>query len=435
MLSWESLHSEAVGGIAVHVTELAAALRLRGHEVHVFTRWMHDQRFYERIGGVHYHRCPYPAAGDFVDDVNNMCRAFVERVYIVEDMIGHFDLIHAHDWLAANAMIWIKQGRHHPCVLTIHSSEYARCGNAFPSGRSTRIREQERAGTYWADKVICVSHSTKSEMMWMYEVPEWKIHVVYNGVAVERFNMDVDIGTARRRYDVGPMDPTILFCGRIEWQKGPDLLVEAIPRILHHHANAKFLFVGGGGMRPGLERRAWDIGAGHAVRWAGFRNGTDIVELYKLCDGVCVPSRNEPFGIVILEAWSAGKPVVATDCGGPREIVRHEYNGLSVSPNPDSIAWGLGALFSDFERARWMGDNGRREVDGRFAWVNIAQRTAEVYESVVPQAARSHRPPGAQIGERDLLPRLETAVRKQRVRKERSGSAGLEPPHRERARR
>lgn len=389
MLSWETLHSIAVGGVAAHVSELAAALERRGHEVHVFTRMAPGQRYHDWIDGIHYHRCPYLSHPDFVDDINNMCRAFVERVYVVEDMTGDFDIIHAHDWLAANAMIWIKQGRARKGVLTIHSTEYARCGNAFPGGRSIRVRDQERAGTYWADKVICVSNATKKEIMWMYEVPESKTVVVYNGVSTGRFNVEVDVGNARRGYDIGPVDPTVLFCGRLEWQKGPDLLIEAIPAVLSRYADAKFVFAGDGGMRHDLERRAWQVGAGHAVRFLGYRNGHEVVNLFKISDGVCVPSRNEPFGIVILEAWSAGKPVVATDKGGPAEYVQHEYNGLKIAPHPDSIAWGVGTLLSDFERARWMGENGRREVGQHFTWDVIAARTSGAYRHLRDGASHS----------------------------------------------
>jgi glycosyltransferase involved in cell wall biosynthesis len=208
--------------------------------------------------------------------------------------------------------------------------------------------------------------------------------------------VDVDVGAVRKDYDIGPMDPTILFCGRLEWQKGPDLMMEAIPSVLRHFPNAKFVFAGDGGMRQDLERRAWQIGAGHACRFLGYRNGGEIVGLFKLSDGVCVPSRNEPFGIVILEAWSAGKPVVATDSGGPAEFVRHEFDGLRISPNPDSIAWGMGTLFADFDRARWMGENGRREVLERFTWNVIAGQTLDVYgivpfERVIPHPARRAR--------------------------------------------
>ncbi|HET6348124.1 MAG TPA: glycosyltransferase family 4 protein, partial [Candidatus Krumholzibacteria bacterium] len=359
MLSWETLHSPCVGGVGRHVSENAAALQARGDEVHVFTRRAPDQSYYQRIGGVHYHRCPYLTLPDFVDDVNSMCRAFVERLFVVEDMTGPFDVIHAHDWLAANALIWIKQGRGRPGVLTMHSTEYARCGNTFPPGRSERIRAQERAGTYWADRVICVSGAVRRELAWMYEVPEWKTDVIPNGVHARRFQRPIDVAAVRRSYDVGPMDPMIVFSGRMEWQKGPDLLLEAFPAVLGRHARAKLLYVGDGSMRAGLEQRARNLGIAHAVRFLGRRDEDAIAALYQCADGVCVPSRNEPFGIVILEAWSAGTPVIVTNQGGSGDIVRHEHDGLHVSPSPDSIAWGILALFADFERARSMGIAGR----------------------------------------------------------------------------
>jgi glycogen synthase len=402
MLSWESLHSVAAGGVAQHVTELSAALQRAGHEVHVFTRMGPAQFHYERIHGVHYHRCPYPPGADFVDDVNSMCRIFVDRVFAVEDMLGPFDIVHAHDWLASNAMIWIKQGRQRLGFMTIHSTEYGRCGNMFVNGRSHRIRHQERAGTYWADQLIAVSAATRTELCWMYEVPESKVAVVYNGVSPHRFDIEVDAGEAKKEYAIGPLDPTVLFCGRLTAQKGPDILLEAIPSLLNYYPSTKFVFVGDGEMRGPMERRAAQLGISHALRFLGYRQGDELVRIFKLCDAVVVPSRNEPFGIVVLEAWSARKPVVVTQVGGPNEYVWHDVNGLKIFPRPDSVAWGLGTLFTDFERARWMGDNGRHAVEARFTWDHIAQETLEVYRTAAmlpgaPAAASAAAPePGTE---------------------------------------
>src|SRR5215469_542701 len=180
MLSWESLHSICVGGVGVHVTELAAALERKGHEVHVFTRMVRGQSEYARIDGVHYHRCPFDLNPNFIDEVNNMCRSFVHHVFSTENYMGAgFDIVHAHDWLASNAMIWIKQGRGRRTVLTMHSTEYGRCGNCFWNGQSARIRDQERAATYWSDRIITVSNHLRGEVMWMYEVPDWKATTIY----------------------------------------------------------------------------------------------------------------------------------------------------------------------------------------------------------------------------------------------------------------
>jgi glycosyltransferase involved in cell wall biosynthesis len=379
MLSWESLHSIAVGGVGVHVTELAAALERKGHEVHVFTRMGQGQPEYERIDGVHYHRCPFPLSRNFVDEVNNMCGAFVHYLFRTEDLIGPFDVVHAHDWLAANALIWSKQGRNRKGVYTIHSTEYGRSGNCFGNGQSARIREQERAGAYWAGRVIAVSNALKHEVQWMYNVPDWKVSVVYNGVQVHKFDGWVDPGEVKRGYGIGPVDPTVLFSGRMVHQKGPDLLVESIPFILKFHPGAKFVFAGDGEMRPAVERRAHELGVAHATRFVGFQRDGALTNLYKACDVLCVPSRNEPFGIVLLEAWSAGKPVVSTRNGGPNEFVWHEVNGLKIHADPNSIAWGLGTLFTNFEWARWMGRNGRIAAETSFSWESVADQVADVY--------------------------------------------------------
>jgi len=379
MLSWESLHSISVGGVSAVVTETAAAIERKGHEVHVFTRMSNGQPTYERIDGVHYHRCPFRLQHNFVDEINDMCRSFVHHLFQTENYVGRFDIVHAHDWLASNAAVWIKQGRGRKMVLSIHSTEYGRCGNNFWGGPSARIRDHERHGTYCAERIITVSQALKNEIMWMYNVPDWKASVVYNGINYRHFDGWINPGEVKARYGIGPMDPTALFVGRMAYQKGPDLLVEAIPMILHYYPQAKFIFVGDGELRGSVEHRAWSRGVYHATRFLGYRSGQELTNIYKACDVVCVPSRNEPFGIVILEAWSAGKPVVVSCNGGPSEFVWHGVDGLKIYDYPESIAWGIGNTFRDFEHARWMGRNGRYAVEHAFSWNSIADQILNVY--------------------------------------------------------
>jgi glycosyltransferase involved in cell wall biosynthesis len=424
MFSWESLHSIAVGGVAVHVTELAAALERKGHELHVFTRMAHGRPQYEVVHGVHYHRCPMQLNPNFVDEVNGMCQSFAHHFAGVEDLVGTFDVVHAHDWLAANAMIWVKQGRGRRGVLTMHSTEYGRAGNLFHDGQAARERDQERAGTYWADRVIAVSHATKNELMWIYQLPESKISVVYNGVSMHRFAGQIDQGAVKRHYGIGPLEPTVLFCGRLVQQKGPDLLLEAIPSVLNYYPNAKFVFAGDGNLRHSLVQRARRLHIEHAARFLGHRDGEELVQLFKMADTLCVPSRNEPFGIVVLEAWSAGKPVVATMNGGPNEYVRHEVDGLKIYANPESVAWGLGTLFADWTAARKMGEEGRKSVEASFTWDVIADQTLDVYYKLpgmvrpdVPAAALSEQTAAEVSG--DDKPKVTVKIR--RPRRGRSG--------------
>lgn len=382
LLSCESLHSIAVGGVAVHVTELAAALDRRGHEIHVFTRQGQSQPGYDFIDGVHYHRCPFALSTNFVDEVNNMCRAFVDAVLAVENTVGSFDVVHAHDWLASNAAVWVKEGRGRRAVLTMHSTEYGRNGNRFLGGQAVRVQEHERHGTYCADRVITVSNQLKAETRWLYELPDWKVRTIYNGVSTPQFDYAVDAGEVKRRYAMGPLDPMILFVGRMVVQKGPDILVRTVPSILRHYPHAKFVFVGDGHMKEDVCRIGHQLGVAHAMRVLGVVRGRELINLFKACDVVAVPSRNEPFGIVILEGWSAHKPVVSTKRGGPAEFVWHEVNGLHVDDTPESVAWGLGTLIADHDRCRWMGRNGRATVDAAFSWDSIAEQTELVYRSV-----------------------------------------------------
>ncbi|MFM7150586.1 MAG: glycosyltransferase family 4 protein, partial [Gemmataceae bacterium] len=320
LFSWESLHSIPVGGVGVHVTELAAALERRGHEVHVFTRQGAGQPHYDNIHGVHYHRCSFALNPSFVDEINNMCRSFVQAFFGVEDHLGRFDIVHAHDWLASNAAIWIKQGRGHRSVVTLHSTEYGRNGNCHFAGQAARVADHERHATFCADKVITVSGQLRDEINWLYQVPHHKTHVVYNGVNANTFDYWVDAGEVKRKYQMGPLDPMVLFVGRMVVQKGPDILLQTLPHVLRYHPNVKYVFAGDGHMRHDIHATAHRMGVAHAVRMLGETRGRALHDLYKACDIVAVPSRNEPFGIVILEGWSAHKPVVSTKRGGPAEF-------------------------------------------------------------------------------------------------------------------
>ncbi len=286
LFSWETLLSIPVGGIAVHVTELAAGLQRRGHEVHVFTRQGDDQPNYDCIDGIHYHRCTFELNRNLVDEVNNMCRSFVASFFGVEDYVGHFDIVHAHDWMASNAVVWIKEGRGHKAIVTIHSTEYGRNGNAFFGGNAPRVQEHERHATYCADRVITVSHRLKDEVNWLYEVPNEKIRMIYNGVNSGAFDYCVDAGEVKQKYAIGPLDPMVLFAGRMVVQKGPDILVRAIPGILQYYPNAKFAFAGEGHMKDDVCRIGHELGVAHALRILGLKGGRELHDLFKACDVV-----------------------------------------------------------------------------------------------------------------------------------------------------
>lgn len=382
--AWESLHTVSVGGIAPHVSELAAGLQRRGNELHVFTRAMDEHGGHEIVDGVHLHKCPIYTDSDLPTECNNMCNSFVHFVRETEAHMNYeFDIIHCHDWLAAKALVQMKQaGRR--CILTMHSTEYGRNGNKHSDAEiSGRIRAIEQEGCDYADRVICVSGRLCDEVKSFG--CDHKLRMVYNGVQLHHFEGLIDAAYFKGQYGIMPLQPMILFCGRMNVQKGPDILLNAVPGILGNRGDAVVVFVGEGPMKEQLEGRAHEMGIGHAVRFVGKKAGDELRKFYKCCDVVVVPSRNEPFGIVVLEGWACAKPVVvtSTDGCGPGEFVRHEDDGFHVYPEPDSVAWGINQVMNDFERSRQMGLRGRQRCADEFNWDKIAWHTENVYYDVM----------------------------------------------------
>jgi len=380
VFSWESLHSINVGGLGVHTTELAAGLERRGNDVHVFTRRGPEQSHYDWIDGVHYHRVDHGVSENFVECMDWMCEAMAHRFHEVTSMIGKFELVHAHDWLTGNVLKYIYDGFGTPGILTMHSTEYGRAGNVFHDGFARWIRDTEAAACRHAKAIIAVSGFLADEIRRIYDVPHWKIHVVPNGVAYDVFNGYLDPGPVKARYGIAPLDPTIFAAGRMVAQKGMDLLVEAIPMVLAGFPSAKFIIAGEGPHKEAVVNRANELGVGHAIRFMGNLSRGEYSELLRSIDIVALPSRNEPFGIVALEAWAAGKPVVATTAGGPREFVWHDVNGFLVDANAGGLAHGIGSLLADHDHCRALGRNGRVAVEDTFNWNTVAGYTEGVYQ-------------------------------------------------------
>eukprot|EP00929_Paragymnodinium_shiwhaense_P042984 TRINITY_DN22156_c0_g4_i1.p1 TRINITY_DN22156_c0_g4~~TRINITY_DN22156_c0_g4_i1.p1 ORF type:complete len:2062 (-),score=644.88 TRINITY_DN22156_c0_g4_i1:444-6629(-) len=381
MLSWETLHTIAVGGVAPHVTELSAALHGAGHEVHIFTR-AQGSAMDHTILGVHYHEVNYDCHGCLVQDAKNMCGAFVYALNGHESVWGAFDLVHGHDWLVGPAIQQLK-GQGKRCCFTMHSTEGGRNGDMGKGHPG--VKEIERCACGSADKLIAVSGVLKDECQSACGADGGKMKVIYNGIhAGALVNMEwEDEWTGNTKQDKGwsPMDPMFLFVGRHTAQKGCDILIEAIPSILQCRGDAKFVIVGDGFMKGANEARAHQLGVAHACCFTGsLKSGSaHLKALFKSCDAVVIPSRNEPFGIVVLEAWACGKPVVATTSGGPRDFVKPGEDGFLVDPSAGSVAWGCCKILESFEHTRWMGRHAQEKAIREFSWEHIAHETEEVY--------------------------------------------------------
>jgi len=152
--------------------------------------------------------------------------------------------------------------------------------------------------------------------------------------------------------------------------------------VLKNMDDVKFLFAGRGTMGRYLKRRVRKLGISRAVRFLGWIPYRRYVDLLNTCDIVCIPSRNEPFGIVLLEAWATGRPVVATDVGGLGENIKNLVNGIKARPHPKSIARGINYLLNHPKVMARVGARGKEKVK-RFNWASTIKKLLRTYHKVL----------------------------------------------------
>jgi len=368
---WESLYAERVGGLAPAATHLAETLA-KAHEVHFFTRGgIPDQT----INNVSYHYCQ-PQGNNIVEYCNSMSLSMVEQFKKAE-RDQKFDYLHFNDWHPVQAL-HLLQDRN--TILTYHSTEYGRSGNHFGDWWEFKeISGKEWYGGLIAKQVTAVSGSLKNEVMQLYNVPDWKCEVVPNGIVPRQYYAKVDATEVKRSYGIDPSDMLILFIGRLAYQKGPDLLIGAIKTVCQNHRDAKLIVAGEGDMRQVLEEKSQDL----PVNFVGYIPDTEYIRLLNACDLVVIPSRNEPFGLVLLEAWSAKKGIVASNVGGLSENIDALIDGVKVEPHQEELAGGIDDILSKPSLAVAFGKRGRKKIDRQFRWDPIGKKMIDTYARVV----------------------------------------------------
>ncbi|MDO9034170.1 MAG: glycosyltransferase family 4 protein [Methanoregula sp.] len=369
---WESMYAERVGGLANAATNLAETLVKQQHEVHFFTRGtMPDQT----VNGVCYHYCQ-PEGENIVKYCDSMSKAMVDQ-FRKYDIPHRFDFLHFHDWHVVQALHFLQDRN---TILTYHSTEYGRYGNQYGDWWEFKeISGKEWYGGLIAKRVTAVSATLKNELMMLYNIPDEKCDVIPNGVVPREYRSNIDPGEVKRAYGIHPYAPMILFVGRLVYQKGPDLFIEAIRKVCQHRWDAKVIVAGDGGMRQLLQERSKDL----PVNFVGYIPDSEYIRILNAADIVVIPSRNEPFGLVLLEAWSAEKCVVASNVGGLSENIESFVNGIKVDVNPESIAWGINTMIDEPWNAEALGKRGRKKVDRLFLWGPIVKDLVETYARTV----------------------------------------------------
>jgi len=286
---------------------------------------------------------------------------------------GDFDLVHAHDWMTYPAGIAVADMTGKPLVVHVHSTEFDRSGVHV----NQRIYDIERAGMTRAQRVICVSHFTRSIVLQHYGVDPRKVDVVYNAVE--------ENGTPESR-TLPPIthdEKIVLFLGRITMQKGPEYFLAAAKRVLEVMGNVRFIMAGSGDMTRRMIELAHQTGIGHKVLFTGFLRGDDVRRVFRMADLYVMPSVSEPFGIAPLEALANDVPVLISKQSGVSEILSH---ALKVDFwDVDEMANKIIAVLRHPPLQATLRDHGSIEVR-RLSWVDSARSCLKVYETAVSPA-------------------------------------------------
>jgi len=389
MLTWE-FPPRIIGGISPHVYYLSKNLAKEGVKVYVVTCDFPGAPDHEVMDGVEVFRIdsyknPSP---DFASWVYLMNMNMQKEAAAIVKNLGGVDIFHAHDWLVANAGIGLKHVFRRPLLATIHSTEIGR-RNGLHSDYERMIHETEAWLTYEAWRVICCSNYMVSHVKWAFNLPEDKLVMIPNGVDAKEYEKStVDLNQFRRRFAL-PEEKIVLYVGRLVYEKGIQVLINAIPKILEK-VNAKFVIVENGYMKEPLWEKIKHMGLAHKVLFTGFVDDETLRNLQKCADVSVVPSLFEPFGIVALEAMAAKSPVVVSDTGGLSEIVEHDLTGVKVYPdNPESLAWGVTRVLLDEAYANKLRENAYRLVVEKYNWKKISRQTKSVYERVLSEYSQT----------------------------------------------
>jgi glycogen(starch) synthase len=391
MLTWE-FPPRIIGGISPHVYHLSKSLARNGVKVYVVTCDFPGAPQHEIVDGVEVFRIdsyknPSPNFATWVYLMNvNMQK---EAAALVNRLGGKVDIFHAHDWLVANAGIGLKHVFRKPLLATVHSTEIGR-RNGLHFDYERMIHETEAWLTYEAWKVICCSNYMVSHVRWAFGLPKDKLVMVPNGVNIQEYtrNENADLRQFRRKFAL-LKEKLVLYVGRLVYEKGIHVFVNAVPKILGK-VDAKFVVVGNGYMKEPLSNLVKSMGLAHKVMFTGFVDDETLKNLQRCADVSVVPSLFEPFGIVALEAMAAKSPIVVSDTGGLSEIVEHDVNGVKVYPeNPDSLAWGVTKVLLDEKYANWLRNNAYNTVLEKYDWKKISRQTKDVYQAVLKEYSKS----------------------------------------------
>ncbi|MGO4190360.1 glycogen synthase [Arthrobacter sp. YAF17] len=386
---------EIYGGAGVHVAELS---RVLAQHVDLQVRAFGAPR----EPGYHGATVTSYAVPEDLAGANAAVQTLGVDLQIVPDIAGA-DLVHSHTWYANMAGHIASLLHGIPHVLSAHSLEPLRPWKAEQLGGGYAVSSWvEKTAYEAAAAIIAVSEGMRQDILRSYpEVDPTKVKVVHNGIDVSLWNRDEGDDIVRG-LGIDPERPSVVFVGRNTRQKGVPYLLRAASQL---PADVQLVLCLGAADTPELAAETARLieelqtQRGGVILVERMLPRNELIQVLSHATAFACPSIYEPLGIVNLEAMACGAAVVASATGGIPEVVQHGETGLLVdieqvtdgtgTPlDPEKFvtefAAALTEVVSDPERARAMGQAGRRRAEEHFSWESITETTLEVYRSVLP---------------------------------------------------
>lgn len=306
--------------------------------------------------------------GEPILDWESMEKIYKFNMALATSCGTDFDIVHSNDWMTAPAGIMLKE-KGKKFIFHVHSTEYDRTNNN-PRNWVVNI---EKLGAQMADLVIANSFRTKDQLVNIYGIDPNKIEVIYNGINLNKFTGPINKDIKK------PGEKVVLFVGRLTIQKGVWHLLQAAKQVLQKDKKVKFIIVGSGPDMPYLIDTAIKLGIEKNVIFTGKISEEELLAAYRMCDVFVMPSVNEPFGIVALEALAAGKPLILSKTSGVGEVLDHCFKVDYWDTN--LLASHILEVFHYEELEKAMGRNGSTEVR-KLSWNNSASNFEKAYRRV-----------------------------------------------------
>jgi glycogen(starch) synthase len=385
VLSWE-YPPLIEGGLARHVRKLSENLVDQDIEVHVLTRGHEESPPEEERGGVIVHRVREPERpkelGEFVTWVEHMNADMLAAGVELGDRFD-FDLVHGHDWLVAVAGDHLAKRFRCPLVVTIHATEYGRHQGWVNDHPQSHIHGVEKWMANRAERVITCSAYMREHVADIYGLEENRIDVIPNGIDPSELVPVDDLDHLRGKF-AAPDERLVLLVGRLVYEKGFQLALEALPGLIDRLGDVRFIVAGSGTHEAELRKQASELGLDDHGTFLGWIGDDVLHSLYRIADLTVVPSIYEPFGLVALEAMASGCPCLVADTGGLREVVPNESVGLRFrSRDPESLATMAERLLTDTNLRDQLVAEAQEHVL-TFDWADVARQVADVYDGVTP---------------------------------------------------